>query len=98
MKAAVELRGGLSPSSELETDILSFAREHLAGYKVHYGQASREYSQTVDVGDVTTHTVTGGHVYTHEIDEGRAKTAEENFKKAGVDSLVADREHRRVKT
>lgn len=31
---------------------------------------------------------TGGHLYTHEIDEGRAKTAAENFKKAGVDDLV----------
>lgn len=27
---------------------------------------------------------TDGHLYTHEIDEGRAKVAEENFKKAGV--------------
>lgn len=27
---------------------------------------------------------TGGHLYTHEIDEGRAKVAQENFKKAGV--------------
>ncbi|MCH5372395.1 MAG: class I SAM-dependent methyltransferase, partial [Planctomycetes bacterium] len=31
---------------------------------------------------------TGGHLYTHEIDEERAKTAQENFKKAGVDDLV----------
>jgi predicted O-methyltransferase YrrM len=31
---------------------------------------------------------TGGHVYTHEIDTERAKIAEENFKKAGVDELV----------
>jgi len=31
---------------------------------------------------------TGGHLYTHEIDPGRAKIAEENFKKAGVDELV----------
>jgi len=31
---------------------------------------------------------TGGHVYTHEIDEGRAKVAEANFKKAGVDKLI----------
>ncbi|MHC4398637.1 MAG: class I SAM-dependent methyltransferase [Planctomycetota bacterium] len=31
---------------------------------------------------------TGGHLFTHEIDEGRAKTAEENFKKAGVDNLI----------
>jgi predicted O-methyltransferase YrrM len=31
---------------------------------------------------------TGGHVYTHEIDEPRAKIAEANFKKAGVDDLV----------
>jgi len=31
---------------------------------------------------------TGGHIYTHEIDEGRAATAEANFKKAGVEKLV----------
>ena len=31
---------------------------------------------------------TGGHLYTHEIDEPRAKVAQENFKKAGVDALV----------
>ncbi len=31
---------------------------------------------------------TNGHVYTHEIDEGRAKVAEENFRKAGVDELI----------
>ncbi|NLS92984.1 MAG: hypothetical protein GXX96_12585 [Planctomycetaceae bacterium] len=31
---------------------------------------------------------TGGHLYTHEIDESRAKIAQENFKKAGVDALV----------
>lgn len=31
---------------------------------------------------------TGGHLYTHEIDPGRAKTAEENFGRAGVDELV----------
>jgi caffeoyl-CoA O-methyltransferase len=31
---------------------------------------------------------TGGHLFTHEIDEGRAKIAAENFKKAGVDDLV----------
>jgi predicted O-methyltransferase YrrM len=31
---------------------------------------------------------TGGHLFTHEIDEERAKIAEENFKKAGVDELV----------
>ena len=31
---------------------------------------------------------TGGHLYTHEIDPERAKIAEENFKKAGVDDLI----------
>jgi caffeoyl-CoA O-methyltransferase len=31
---------------------------------------------------------TGGHLYTHEIDAGRAKIAQENFKKAGVDDLI----------
>jgi len=31
---------------------------------------------------------TGGHVFTHEIDEGRAKVAEANFKKAGVEDLI----------
>ena len=31
---------------------------------------------------------TGGHVFTHEIDAGRAKVAEENFKKAGVEDLI----------
>ncbi len=31
---------------------------------------------------------TGGKLYTHEIDEGRAKTAKENFKKAGIDDIV----------
>ena len=31
---------------------------------------------------------TGGHLFTHEIDPERAKTAEENFKKAGVDGLI----------
>jgi predicted O-methyltransferase YrrM len=31
---------------------------------------------------------TGGHLYTHEIDAGRAKIAQENFKKAGVDHLI----------
>lgn len=31
---------------------------------------------------------TGGHLYTHEIDPQRARVARENFKKAGVDSLI----------
>ncbi len=31
---------------------------------------------------------TGGKLLTHEVDPGRAKIAEENFKKAGVDDLV----------
>lgn len=31
---------------------------------------------------------TGGHIYTHEIDEGRAKVARDNFKKAGVENLI----------
>jgi caffeoyl-CoA O-methyltransferase len=31
---------------------------------------------------------TDGHLYTHELDEGRAKVAQENFKKAGVDDRI----------
>lgn len=31
---------------------------------------------------------TGGHLFTHELDEGRAKIAQENFQKAGVQDLV----------
>ena len=31
---------------------------------------------------------TGGHLFTHEIDPERAKIAQENFKKAGVDDLI----------
>ena len=31
---------------------------------------------------------TGGHLYTHEINEERAQVARENFRKAGVDSLI----------
>ncbi len=31
---------------------------------------------------------TGGKLFTHEIDEGRAKTAHDNFVKAGVDDIV----------
>lgn len=31
---------------------------------------------------------TGGHLYTHEIDEERARIARENFREAGVDSLI----------
>ena len=51
----------------------------------------------VEIGTSTGHSAvwfalalrsTGGHLYTHEIDPGRAKTAEENFKKAGVDDLI----------
>jgi caffeoyl-CoA O-methyltransferase len=51
----------------------------------------------VEIGTSTGHSAawfalalrsTGGHLYTHEIDPGRAKVAEENFKKAGVDDLV----------
>jgi len=34
VKGAVELADGYPPSPHLEADILSFAREHLAGYKV----------------------------------------------------------------
>ena len=34
VKAAIELRDGFEPSSELATSILAFAREHLAGYKI----------------------------------------------------------------
>ena len=30
----------------------------LAGYKVHYGTSSRTYTQVIDVGNVTTYTVT----------------------------------------
>jgi len=51
----------------------------------------------VEIGTSTGHSAvwfalalrsTGGHLYTHEIDPGRAKIAEENFKKAGVDDLI----------
>jgi hypothetical protein len=38
----------------------------LAGYKVYYGTSSRNYSQTIDVGNVTTYTVnnlTDGTIY-----------------------------------
>ncbi|MEW6053688.1 MAG: fibronectin type III domain-containing protein [Nitrospirota bacterium] len=31
---------------------------NLAGYRVHYGTASRSYAQKIDAGNVTTHTVT----------------------------------------
>jgi predicted O-methyltransferase YrrM len=31
---------------------------------------------------------TGGHLYTHELDPERAKIAQDNFKKAGVDGLI----------
>ena len=31
---------------------------------------------------------TGGHLYTHEIDAERARIARENFRKAGVDTLI----------
>ena len=31
---------------------------------------------------------TGGHLWTHELDPGRAKIAQDNFKKAGVDALI----------
>ena len=31
---------------------------------------------------------TDGHLFTHEIDEGRAKTAQENFKLAGVEDRI----------
>lgn len=31
---------------------------------------------------------TGGHLYTHEIDEGRAKVAQANFEKAGLDGVI----------
>lgn len=31
---------------------------------------------------------TGGHLYTHELDPGRAKIAQANFEKAGVDDLI----------
>ncbi len=34
VKAAVELAEGYAPSAELEADILHFARQHLAGFKV----------------------------------------------------------------
>jgi acyl-CoA synthetase (AMP-forming)/AMP-acid ligase II len=34
VKAAIELRPGRSPSAALEAEILAWAREHLAGYKV----------------------------------------------------------------
>jgi caffeoyl-CoA O-methyltransferase len=34
---------------------------------------------------------TGGKLITHEIHPGRAKTAEENFGRAGVDHLITDR-------
>jgi caffeoyl-CoA O-methyltransferase len=31
---------------------------------------------------------TGGHIYTHEIDDDRAKVAQANFEKAGVDEFI----------
>ncbi len=43
---------------------------------------------------------TGGHLYTHEIDESRAKIAQENFKKAGVEdtiTLILGDAHEKVK-
>jgi predicted O-methyltransferase YrrM len=51
----------------------------------------------VEIGTSTGHSAvwfalalrsTGGHLYTHEIDPDRAKVAEENFKKAGVDDVI----------
>ena len=31
----------------------------LAGYRIHYGTASGDYSHTIDVGNITTYTLTG---------------------------------------
>ena len=33
--------------------------DDLAGYRIHYGTSTRDYSTTVDVGDTTQYTVTG---------------------------------------
>lgn len=58
---------------------------------------SMDAKQVVEIGTSTGESATwialglrktGGHVYTHEIDESRAKIAQENFKKAGVDKIV----------
>ena len=34
------------------------AEPDLAGYKLYYGTASRDYAQVIDVGDTSTYTVT----------------------------------------
>jgi fibronectin type 3 domain-containing protein len=57
--------GGNSPSGTATLDWTaptknsdSSALTDLAGYKVYYGTASRSYSQSIDVGKVTTYELT----------------------------------------
>jgi hypothetical protein len=47
------------PGGTINLDWDSSTGPNLAGYKVYYGTASRAYSNSTDVGNVTTHAITG---------------------------------------
>lgn len=44
-----------SPSTRVDGSAMT--TEELAGYKIHYGSSSGNYSATIDVGNVTSYTV-----------------------------------------
>lgn len=62
VSAVVATLSWYAPTANSDGTILT----NLAGYKIYYGMSSRNYSQVIDVGNVTTYTVTnltGGITY-----------------------------------
>ncbi len=53
--AAIMANNAVAAQRTLAWD--SNSEPHLAGYKLHYGETSRNYTSTVDVGNQTSHTV-----------------------------------------
>jgi long-chain acyl-CoA synthetase len=54
VKAAVELRDGIAPSAELALELIAFARERLASYKVPRTIDFEERLPRLDTGKILT--------------------------------------------
>ncbi len=87
LEALAEMRGGPRYRNVSPTDgrLLRLLAEAIGAKNVvEIGTSTGESAVCIALALRST----GGRLYTHEIDEGRAKTAQENFEKAGVDDLI----------
>ena len=54
---AIGIAAGIAPAAQVDLIWEPNTESDLAGYRIHYGTASRAYSVHIDVGQVTRYTV-----------------------------------------